>query len=120
MQASEQLKAAVQAFDRQLANLQTSLAHDVPSSGDLQVALASLNTLFQTQIRAQIMADIKQPDSGMSIITEMHRHLRLLGVDLNFLRAAKQSTTRQQRQQLVEQRLASLKEFSQGLLTLMP
>ncbi|MEM9907575.1 MAG: heterocyst frequency control protein PatD [Cyanobacteria bacterium P01_D01_bin.44] len=118
MQSSETLKVALQAFERQLVSLQASLAHGVESFGELQTALASLNKLFQTQIRAQVMADIEQSDSAVSIITEMHRHLRLLGVDLNFLRAAQQSTTRQQRQQRVEQRLISLKEFSQGLLTL--
>ncbi|MEM8805432.1 MAG: heterocyst frequency control protein PatD [Cyanobacteria bacterium P01_G01_bin.38] len=120
MQASDELRAAVQEFDRQLANLQALLAHSSDAFADLQSALVSLNTLFQTQVRAQAMTDIEPPEAGVSIITEMHRHLRLLGVDLNFLRAAKQLSTRQQRQQLVEQRLASLKEFSQGLLTLMP
>ncbi|MEO1402902.1 MAG: heterocyst frequency control protein PatD [Cyanobacteria bacterium J06635_1] len=120
MQSSETLKGALQDFERQLVSLQASLAHGADSFGELQTALVSLNMLFQTQIRAQVMAGIQQSDSGVSIITEMHRHLRLLGVDLNFLRAAKQLATQQQRQQLVEQRLASLKEFSQGLLTLMP
>ncbi|MEO0457886.1 MAG: heterocyst frequency control protein PatD [Cyanobacteria bacterium P01_A01_bin.114] len=116
MQASEGFKVAVQAFDCQIDALQALFANSAVFPQDAPAALIGLQTLFQTRIRAWVMAE--QWEAGIPIVTEMHRHLRLLGVDLNFLRAAKQPTTRRQRLQQVEQRLSSLKEFSQGLRTL--
>ena len=61
------------------------------------------------------MANAEQVESGVTIITEMNRHLRLLKIDFNFLGTAQQQETRHQRQYQIEQRLLTLKEFSQGL-----
>ncbi len=50
--------------------------------------------------------------------TEINKHLRLLGMDLTFLQAAKQSITIQQRQAQIRDRIQMLLTFCQNVLTL--
>lgn len=54
-----------------------------------------------------------------SAITEMHRHMRLLSVEISFVQAARQGNTRQQRLAQIEQRLEELQGFTQALLKLL-
>lgn len=54
-----------------------------------------------------------------SAVTEIHRHMRLLTLDVSFAQAARQGATRQQRLQNIEQRLVQLQGFIQILLTLL-
>ena len=49
--------------------------------------------------------------------TEMNRLMRLLGTDVSFLRAARQSTTQQQRQAQIRQRIEQLKGLCQLVLS---
>lgn len=53
-----------------------------------------------------------------SAMTEIHRHMRLLSVEVKFAQSATNVGTRQQRLAQIEQRLAQLQGFSQVLLTL--
>lgn len=54
-----------------------------------------------------------------SAMTEMHRHMRLLGIEISFIQAARQGDTRQRRLAQIEQRLADLQGFTQVLLNLL-
>jgi hypothetical protein len=53
----------------------------------------------------------------VSIQTEMHRNIRLLGTDLMFLRSSKQATTSAQRLAIVRDRINNLIGFCQVMLT---
>ncbi|MEM7795650.1 MAG: heterocyst frequency control protein PatD [Cyanobacteria bacterium P01_C01_bin.118] len=52
-------------------------------------------------------------------ITEMHRHMRLLSLEISFAKAARQGDTQQQRLAQIEQRLQELRGFTQALLSLL-
>ena len=54
-----------------------------------------------------------------SMITEIHRHMRLLTVEISFAQAANHSDTRQQRLGQIKQRLEQLQGFTQVLLNLL-
>ena len=53
-----------------------------------------------------------------SATTEIHRHMRLLAVEVNFLQSARQSDKRQQRLTQLEQRLQQLQGFARVLVSL--
>lgn len=48
--------------------------------------------------------------------TEINRQFRLLGMDMMYLRAARQSATADQRKQQISDRIASLIQFCEALL----
>ncbi len=51
-----------------------------------------------------------------SYVTETHKQMRLLQIDLRFLQASRQSTTTQQRLAQVRQRITILISYSQAML----
>ncbi|MEM1238443.1 MAG: heterocyst frequency control protein PatD [Cyanobacteria bacterium P01_H01_bin.26] len=53
-------------------------------------------------------------------VTEIHRHMRLLAVEVSFAQSAQQSHISQQRLGQIEQRLEQLQGFTQVLLGLLP
>ena len=54
-----------------------------------------------------------------SATTEIHRHMRLLAVEVSFIQAARQGHTRQQRLGQIEHRLEQLQGFAQVMVTLL-
>lgn len=61
----------------------------------------------------------QQQSQWRSATTELHRHMRLLAVEISFIRAARQEHTRQQRLGQIEHRLGQLQGFTQAMVTLL-
>ncbi|MEO0537203.1 MAG: heterocyst frequency control protein PatD [Cyanobacteria bacterium P01_A01_bin.123] len=85
-------------------------------------ALQGVFLTYQQQFQQQIMP--LQPE-GLAVEasqqlqrcqTEMNRLMRLLGNDVSFLRAARQTATQQQRQAQIRQRIEQLKGLCQLVL----
>jgi hypothetical protein len=60
--------------------------------------------------------DPQQVARVQSYQTEINRQFRLLGMDLMFLRAARQSATETQRRQQVSDRIDSLMQYCEALI----
>ncbi|MGD1950284.1 MAG: heterocyst frequency control protein PatD [Leptolyngbyaceae cyanobacterium] len=60
----------------------------------------------------------KNQSQWRAAVTELHRHMRLLTVEVSFVRSARNSQTRQQRTVQIEQRLNQLQGFTQALINL--
>ncbi|HEY9888107.1 MAG TPA: heterocyst frequency control protein PatD [Candidatus Obscuribacterales bacterium] len=80
----------------------------------LQAAFLTAQQLFQQQL-LPTLAMTTTPDVLVTYQTEINRALRLLGIDVSFLQAAHNPTTRHQRQAQMRQRLDTLLDFSRGL-----
>ena len=61
----------------------------------------------------------QQQSQWHSATTEIHRHMRLLAVEVSFIKAARQEHTRQQRLGQIEYRLGQLQGFTQVMVTLL-
>lgn len=105
----------VQAFQGQLVAFEALICQANPSASALQQQFLQLQQPFQKQLwPAQAeLTELAQP-----ILLEMNRTLRLLGMDVAFLQAARQPQTMQQRQQQMRDRGRQLQQFCQGLLQL--
>lgn len=79
-----------------------------------------LKTFFDQRIWP-VITDIQLPKGQSqwhSATTEIHRHMRLLTVEVSFVQAAQQSHTQQQRLGQIEQRIEQLQGFTQVLIEL--
>lgn len=95
---------------------------DVITKNDVDINV--LQTTFQTvqhhfqQVMALDLSDL--PPQHISVVqsmhTEMNKQMRLLGVDITFLRAARRSATSQQRQQQIGDRITQLLQFCNQIL----
>jgi hypothetical protein len=113
-----------QAFQQAVQQIADSLTALQGSDGNGEIAptllvqIADLQQTFQTQI---VNLPIEELDSGMSsqiqsYQTEMHKQLRLLMMDVNFLKAARQPATVEQRLQQMGDRLQLLMRYCSALL----
>lgn len=75
-------------------------------------ALEALQRQMQQALRQQQISSLKQ-----SYLTEFHRQLRLLGSDLAFLKAARQSATQTQRLAQIGDRLQALQRYYDAMST---
>lgn len=98
----------------QLKQVQEELEGEQPS---VQTAFQAVQRSFQQilaldweQLNPQLIARIQ------SYQTEINRQFRLLGMDMMFLRAARQSATETQRRQQVIDRIDSLMQYCRALL----
>ena len=85
------------------------------------VKCASRLQQFFSQILWPLVLDFEleqHQSQWRSAITEMHRHMRLLMVEMNFVQSARNHQTRQQRLGQIEQRLKQLQGFAQVLINL--
>ena len=71
--------------------------------------------LAQQQFQHQLLPLGEDLPIAQPVLTEMNRTLRLLAMDVAFLQTARQSTTTQQRQQLLLEKLGQLLTFCQAL-----
>lgn len=98
-----------------LSQLQTAVGQgDMPQQ-------AHILQQFYRQSLWQILTQeelTKQQSQWRSTTTEIHRHMRLLVIDVSFAQSARHSHTRQQRLNQIEQRLEQLQGFAQVLITL--
>ena len=101
---------------QKLFNLLSSL-----STSDISELRATLNLaieLFETEILTQNIDDLPEPIAGKmrSYLTESHRLLRLLSMDVMFIAAARTPTTNQQRFQAYQTKLNMLLQYCQAVM----
>lgn len=107
-----------EAFKHVLGQMHESLA----LQDDAELMLKSKATALQQFFREQVLS---LQTGGLSPETqqwvqsyhvEIDKQLRLLGMDIVFLQAARQAVTAEQRQQQVRDRLATLERYCNALL----
>lgn len=101
---------------QQLFTLLSELPTD--SIPDLKVSLSRSIEFFESQILPQDLDSLPDPIAGKmrSYLTESHRLLRLLPIDLTFIAAARNPTTLQQRRQAYQDKLDLLLKYCQAVI----
>ncbi|MFG6097709.1 heterocyst frequency control protein PatD [Leptothoe sp. ISB3NOV94-8A] len=102
------------AYSAQLAQVKLAL-------GQMEEAAKAniLQQFFAQTLWPQLsQTDMLEQPQGRAAITEIHRHMRLLMVEVNFVTSASHGDIRQQRLQQMEQRLQQLEGFTQVLINL--
>ncbi len=110
MLLTEQILMWQQLFTR-LANLPTD------SMPDWKVSLSQTIDFFESEILTQDIDSLPAPIAGKmrSYLTESHRLLRLLSIDLMLIAAARNPTTIQQRRQAYQDKLNLLLQYCQAV-----
>ncbi len=106
---------AIAQFLQHLAHLETLVGH--PDGRLRQEVYLTLNHLAQDSL-----LQMPSPDHGPNLVphqTEISRTLRLIGIDISFLQAARQPQTRQQRQHHLRDRLQRLRQHTEALQELL-
>ena len=103
---------------QQLFNLLSNLPTDDIS--DLKANLNLAIELFESQILPQNIDDLQDPIAGKmrSYLTESHRLLRLLSMDVIFISAARNPTNNQQRFQAYQTKLNLLLQYCQAAIAI--
>lgn len=123
-------------FLAQIQSLQQAVAAGSTPGSTLQGQFLALQQLAQQGV-LQLTPEPARPPAGASAAgesvagesvagdsivayqTEISRTLRLLGMDVTFLQAARQPQTRLQRQRQMGDRLTRLQRHSEGMLTVL-
>ncbi len=101
---------------QQLFTLLSNLPnHSIPS---LKASLNNTIEFFETEILSQDIDRLPAPIAGKirSYLTESHRLLRLLPIDLMFIAAARNPATVQQRRQAYQAKLDLLLQYCQAVI----
>jgi hypothetical protein len=103
---------------QQLLNLLSNLPTD--SISDLKVGLRQAIELFEGQIITQDLGDSQDPNGGKmrSYLTESHRLLRLLPLDVMFMEVSHNPTTIEQRRQAYQQKLDLLIRYAEAAISI--
>ena len=101
---------------QQLFTLLSNLPTD--SLPDLRVSLDRSIKFFESQIIPQDLDSLPDPIAGKirSYLTESHRLLRLLPIDLTFMAAARTPETLQHRRQAYQEKLDLLLKYCQAVI----
>ena len=101
---------------QQLFTLLSELPTD--SIPDLKVSLSRSIEFFESQILPQDLDSLPDPIAGKmrSYLTESHRLLRLLPIDLTFIAASRNPDTLQQRRQAYQEKLDLLLKYCQAVI----
>lgn len=102
-----QLRAAVGQAENQLEG-QAEMAQQVHA----------LQEFYQQTLWELLTQRSPSEPQWRSATTEIHRHMRLLGVEVSFAGSARQGHLRQQRLEQIEQRLDQLQGFTNVLIAL--
>lgn len=108
-----------QTLSQSLQTLQNQVTQANPDPMKLRSQFLEAQQWFQQKIIGLDVDDQLEPadeSTVRSYNTEINKHLRLLGMDLTFLQAAKQPTTAQQRQAQIRDRIQTLLAFCQNIL----
>jgi hypothetical protein len=102
---------------RQLFTLLSNLPTD--SIPDSKASLSSAIEFFETEILTQDLDRLPDPIAGKmrSYLTESHRLLRLLSIDLMFIATARNPTTIEQRRQAYQDKLDLLLQYCQAVIS---
>ncbi|NJN85474.1 MAG: heterocyst frequency control protein PatD [Leptolyngbyaceae cyanobacterium SL_7_1] len=109
----ESFRQSCDAFHRALKTLQTIATQANLNGTSLQTAFLEVQQLFQLHIAS---ADLAPLDPAIatklqSLLVEINKQLRLIGVDIMFLQAARQPPTAQKRQKQLSDRLQLLSSY---------
>ncbi|ASC71634.1 hypothetical protein XM38_025870 [Halomicronema hongdechloris C2206] len=111
------LSQALDQFAQQLTVLHQQSRQANPDGRHLQALFLTTQQQFQAFLalveQTELTTAVEVP--LRSLQTEVNRHLRLLGMDVAFLQAARQPQTVQQRQAQMGDRIRTLEQFCQGL-----
>jgi hypothetical protein len=101
---------------QQLFTLLSELPTD--SIPDLKVSLSRSIEFFESQILPQDLDNLPDPIAGKmrSYLTESHRLLRLLPIDLTLIAAARNPDKLQQRRQAYQEKLDLLLQYCQAVI----
>ncbi|MGB3536052.1 MAG: heterocyst frequency control protein PatD [Microcoleaceae cyanobacterium] len=105
-------------FQESLKRLQTDLESEHVAYPVLQSQWHEIEIFFEQQIMTvnpEAMAASVSP-IWQSYLTEIHKQMRLLTIDLRFLKAARQSTTAQTRQIQILARIGKLMGYCDAIL----
>jgi hypothetical protein len=100
-----------------LEDLKATLAEDGLNIGELKLAVAELQDHFQSEIWPLGINSL-DPSLGhqlQAVNVEIDKQLRLLTMDVMFLQASRQSTTIEQRQGQIRDRLTTLIRYCHAL-----
>lgn len=114
----EDYRQQYQTFERALQRLKGETTRPHPDCTTLQSDFLDVQQLFQLRI-SSLNLEVLDPAIAarlQSVHTEIHKQLRLLGMDVAFLQAARQSITTQQRQAQMRDRLHIILQFCNGIL----
>ncbi len=100
-------------YREQLAQCQT-----VIGQREMIKEVQILQRFFDQTLWPQVAQTESSQSQWQSAITEMHRHMRLLAIEVSFFQSARHSQTYQQRLEHLEQRLQQLQGFTQVLINL--
>jgi hypothetical protein len=102
---------------QQLFMLLSNLPTD--SLPDLKVSLSQSIEFFESHILPQDLDNLPDPIAGKmrSYLTESHRLLRLLPIDVTFIAAARNPITIQQRRQAYQEKLDLLLKYCQAVIS---
>jgi hypothetical protein len=101
---------------QQLFNLLSNLSTE--SIPELKISIGKAIELFESQILTQSLDDLADPIAAKmrSYLTESHRLLRLLPMDVMFIAAARNPPTYQQRLQAYQAKLDLLLQYCQAVI----
>ncbi|MGI0487372.1 heterocyst frequency control protein PatD [Pantanalinema rosaneae CENA516] len=111
-------QSVYQALQKRVELVQTILTHSPIEIDSLKSATSELQTWFQTAVLPQSIADLDPQFAQrlQAIQVEIDKQLRLLGMDVMFLQAARQTATVAQRQQQIRDRLNLLSRYCDAVL----
>ena len=102
---------------QQLSTLLSNLTDD--SIPDLKVSLRQVMEFFESELLVQDLDQLPDPIAGKmrSYLTESHRLLRLLSIDVMLIATARTPATIEQRRQAYQDKLNLLLQYCQAILT---
>ena len=116
--ASVSYQQIFKAFSLRLTELQQAATQANPGATSLQSHFLGVQQAFQHQILAFEDTTLEAVDQSriQAYCTEMNKQMRLLGMDIAFLQAARQPVTVQQRQAQIRDRIMRLMDYCKALL----
>lgn len=108
-----------QTFGLRLNELQQAATHANPEATSLHSHFLVVQQFFQHQIMALDDTVLETVDRSriQAYCTEMNKQMRLLGMDVAFLQAARQPVTAQQRQAQIRDRITRLIDYCKAVLS---
>ncbi|MBE9144097.1 MULTISPECIES: heterocyst frequency control protein PatD [Planktothrix] len=115
---SKSTSQVIDQFQNTLKQLHTTLISAPLDSTDLKQTFQQAKVTFQTQIMGINESDFDPPVESQiqSYLTETHKQMRLLEMDLKFLQASHQSATFRTRLTQIQNRLDLLLSYGEAIL----
>ena|SRR4028118_2114363 len=107
-----------QEFLQALLQLQKAAAHPHQEGASVNAALQKVQQIFTSQILNLSLDQLDLPAASrmQSYLTEIHRLMRMLQMDMMFLQASQHRETQEQRRSAFEHRVKSLIGWCESIL----